>query len=84
MLELRRTYEALKPELEAHLLKEEETLFPMCRELDGAEVKPVFHCRTVDNPIGVMVDERERGEEGALHADRGCSQAFCALSGLRG
>lgn len=59
LVELRRTYDALKPELEAHLFKEEEVLFPMCRELDAAETKPDFHCRTIDNPIGTMVAEHE-------------------------
>ncbi|MDQ3301773.1 MAG: iron-sulfur cluster repair di-iron protein [Actinomycetota bacterium] len=57
--ELRRVYGLLKPDLEAHLQKEEEVLFPMCRELEGAEVRPDFHCSTVDNPIGVMVQEHE-------------------------
>ena len=59
LVDLRETFDALKPELEAHLLKEEEVLFPMCRELEVAEAKPNFHCRTVDNPIGTLVAEHE-------------------------
>lgn len=59
LVELRETFDALKPELEGHLMKEEEVLFPMCRELERAEVRPEFHCRTVDNPIGTMVAEHE-------------------------
>lgn len=59
LLELRETFGALKPELEAHLLKEEEVVFPMCGELEGAEVKPDFHCRTIENPIKTLVAEHE-------------------------
>lgn len=59
LLELRETFGALKPELEAHLLKEEEVVFPMCGELERAEVKPDFHCRTIENPIGTLVAEHE-------------------------
>jgi regulator of cell morphogenesis and NO signaling len=57
--ELRRVYGLLKPDLEAHLQKEEEVLFPMCRELDDAEVRPDFHYRTADNSIDLMVQEHE-------------------------
>lgn len=59
LVELRGIFDALRPELEAHLLKEEEVLFPMCRELAVAGAKPNFHCRTVNNPIGTMVAEHE-------------------------
>lgn len=59
LLELRETFGALKPELEAHLLKEEEVVFPMCGQLEGAEVKPDFHCRTIENPIKTLMAEHE-------------------------
>jgi len=59
ILELRETFGTLKPELEAHLLKEEEVLFPMCRELEEAEVRPEFHRRSVENPIRTLVAEHE-------------------------
>lgn len=59
LVELRETFDALKSEFESHLMKEEEVVFPMFRELEGAEVRPEFHCRTVDNPIGTLTAEHE-------------------------
>ena len=59
-------FNALRADLEPHLLKEERVLFPMIRELATAHVRPTFHCGSVRNPISVM--EREHDTAGALLA----------------
>lgn len=48
LLGLRQVFEALRFDLGEHRIQEEEVLFPMCRELDTARVRP-----------GVMADEHE-------------------------
>ena len=57
--EVRDVFEALKAEMESHMMKEERVLFPLCRQLDGAEELPATHNGSVSNPIGVMVREHE-------------------------
>lgn len=49
----------LKADLEPHLLKEEQVLFPMIRELATATTAPSFHCGTLANPISVMTSEHD-------------------------
>lgn len=61
--EIRRVYLALRAELESHLMKEEQVLFPMCRELDSAKGTPEFHCGTLQNPIRVMGHEHDAAGE---------------------
>jgi regulator of cell morphogenesis and NO signaling len=56
----------LRAELEPHLVKEEQILFPMIRELSAATQTPQFHCGTLANPIRVM--EIEHDHAGALLA----------------
>jgi regulator of cell morphogenesis and NO signaling len=63
---LRSVYRALVNELESHMLKEEQVLFPMIRELESATVLPGFHCGSVNNPIRVM--EHEHDDAGAALA----------------
>lgn len=50
-------------DLEMHLVKEEQVLFPYCLELfeanDRGEILEPMHCGTVLNPIGVMRMEHE-------------------------
>ena len=57
--ELRLTFADLVAELEPHLAKEEQVLFPMIRELDRAIDGPSFHCGSVSNPILVMEHEHD-------------------------
>lgn len=57
--ELRDTFLALRAELEEHLLKEENILFPMVRELERGGRTPSFHCGSIGNPIRRMVFEHE-------------------------
>ncbi|MDZ7679823.1 MAG: iron-sulfur cluster repair di-iron protein [Acidimicrobiales bacterium] len=53
----------LRADLEPHLRKEEQVLFPMIRELTSAVAPPQFHCGTLANPISVMLAEHDRAGE---------------------
>lgn len=57
--EVRQTFADLVGELEPHMAKEEQVLFPMIRELDRAIDAPSFHCGSVSNPIRVMEHEHD-------------------------
>ena len=52
-------YEEARADLEPHLAKEEQVLFPMIRELATASSAPSFHCGTLRNPISVMLREHD-------------------------
>jgi regulator of cell morphogenesis and NO signaling len=69
----------LRSELESHLMKEEQILFPLCRTLDAATSLPSFHCVTVANPIRVMELEHRAAEDAlarmrALTSDYGAPE----------
>jgi len=53
----------LRADLEPHLVKEEQVLFPFARLLDGADSLPRFHCGSIRNPIGAMMGEHDRTDE---------------------
>jgi regulator of cell morphogenesis and NO signaling len=60
LLEIRDVFLHAKDELEQHMAKEEQVLFPTCRRLDRGEVG--FGCGgggSVQNPIQVMIREHE-------------------------
>ena len=59
IVELRDAFVAFKAELEQHMLKEEQILFPLCRQLDAADGPVSFHCGSIENPIAVMVREHD-------------------------
>ena len=52
-------YEEARADLEPHLAKEEQVLFPMIRELATSSSLPSFQCGTVRNPISVMLREHD-------------------------
>ena len=52
-------YEEARADLEPHMTKEEQVLFPMIRELATASSPPSFHCGTLRNPISVMLREHD-------------------------
>jgi regulator of cell morphogenesis and NO signaling len=58
---------ATRADLEPHMSKEEQVLFPMIRELSSAPAAPSFPCGTLRNPISVML--REHDQVGELLAD---------------
>jgi len=62
--EVERVFSALRAELESHLAKEEQILFPMIREIEAGNVRAASHCGSVRNPIFVM----EREHDGAKKA----------------
>jgi regulator of cell morphogenesis and NO signaling len=47
----------IRADLEPHLRKEEEMLFPMIRTLDVATSRPSFACGSIRNPITVLEAE---------------------------
>ncbi len=57
--EVKNTYADLAAELEPHMRKEEQVLFPMIRELDRATSSPEFHCGSVGAPIQAMEHEHD-------------------------
>ncbi|MDP6651649.1 MAG: iron-sulfur cluster repair di-iron protein [Gammaproteobacteria bacterium] len=60
LAEVARCYQELRADLEPHLLKEEQILFPMIRELAASVTAPEFHCGSLQNPITVMMAEHQR------------------------
>jgi regulator of cell morphogenesis and NO signaling len=90
--QLRQLFDGLAEELSAHLLKEEQILFPAIKGIDafmsGTGPRPVVHCGTIENPIrqmmlehdhagNVLVDIRKLTGNYRLPAD-GC-RTFAAL-----
>jgi regulator of cell morphogenesis and NO signaling len=53
----------LKDEIQMHLMKEEQVLFPFIRQMEaygrGEGARPHIHCITVQNPVGQMRLEHE-------------------------
>lgn len=60
---LRRVFDSLRFEIDAHLLKEEQILFPAIKGIDaflaGTGPRPVIHCGSIANPIRQMEHEHE-------------------------
>lgn len=60
---LRNAFESLKNELEAHLMKEEQILFPSIKGIDGfmsgTQARPVVHCGSIAYPIHQMEYEHD-------------------------
>ncbi|MGE3818862.1 MAG: iron-sulfur cluster repair di-iron protein [Isosphaeraceae bacterium] len=59
LTELREMFAGLQAELESHMVKEEQVLFPLAKRLAAADAPFPIHCGTVDNPIRVMEHEHE-------------------------
>jgi regulator of cell morphogenesis and NO signaling len=59
LLRCREVFGALRRELEPHMAKEEQILFPMIRELEALSSLPDFHCGSLRNPIRVMESEHD-------------------------
>ena len=69
LVSIRSCYEEIRADLQPHMMKEEQVLFPMIRELAAADTAPSFHCGTLRNPISVMLYEHDQVGEllGRLH-----------------
>jgi regulator of cell morphogenesis and NO signaling len=75
--EVRRIFQHLRLELDIHLRKEEQVLFPYCKALEASDSLPPCHCGSVGNPIRVM--EREHTDAGeALAALRRLTDNYTA------
>ncbi len=59
VLELQSVFGELRAELEPHMLKEEQILFPAIRHLEQSAIYPQFSFGTVANPIRVMEQEHD-------------------------
>jgi len=59
LVELRDVFLVFKDELESHMAKEEQVLFPLCRRLDRGDASSPSHCGSVQNPIRVMIREHD-------------------------
>ena len=68
---LRSAFDPLRAELEAHLMKEEEILFPAIKGIDGflsgRNGRPFVHCGSIAHPIRQM--EHEHDGAGSILAD---------------
>ena len=88
LVELHQLCVALRQDLEPHMAKEEQMLFPMIRELSTATSPPSFHCGSVANPISMMMREHEqtgsilealRSQTDGYHAPDGACASYRAL-----
>jgi regulator of cell morphogenesis and NO signaling len=59
LVELHKVFLALRDELQQHMAKEEQILFPLCRQLEAGAEPVASHCGSIANPIAVMVREHE-------------------------
>ncbi|GIW82910.1 MAG: iron-sulfur cluster repair di-iron protein [Gemmatales bacterium] len=59
LTEVRRTFAALRAELEPHMMKEERVLFPAIRQLEQSRRAMAFPFGSIGNPIRVMMDEHD-------------------------
>lgn len=50
----------VRADLEPHLMKEEQVLFPMIKQLEASGGSADFHCGSLQNPIRVMLTEHDR------------------------
>jgi regulator of cell morphogenesis and NO signaling len=82
----------LRADLEPHLAKEEQVLFPMIRTMATSDTAPRFHCGSLGNPISMMLVEHDRtGDlleqlrrltDGYAVPDDGCASYRALYDGL--
>ncbi|MBK6899604.1 MAG: iron-sulfur cluster repair di-iron protein [bacterium] len=77
--DLRRVFDGLRAELDAHLMKEEQILFPAIMGIDafmsGRGERPAIHCGSVGHPIRQMEHEHD-GAGQALVAMRRITDGY--------
>jgi len=56
-------FSGLREEIEAHLAKEEQVLFPLVQAMEKSGAIPSRHCESVNNPIQVMEHEHDNAGE---------------------
>lgn len=79
-VEANRLFRDLVAEVETHMMKEEQILFPMVRQLELAQSAPEFHCGSIGNPIAAMEHEHDYVGQ-ALRQLRELSSNFQAPEG---
>ncbi|WP_088889442.1 iron-sulfur cluster repair di-iron protein [Leptolyngbya ohadii] len=57
--QIKEVFLALSAELTTHLMKEEQVLFPLIRQLESSDTLPRFHCGSLVNPINRMEFEHD-------------------------
>lgn len=57
---VRELFGELRADLEPHLMKEEQVLFPMIKQVESSGGTAELHCGTLQNPIRVMLAEHEQ------------------------
>lgn len=57
--EVRELFVAFQDELLSHMMKEEQVLFPMIRQIEQADGPIQFHCGSLANPIRMMEHEHD-------------------------
>ena len=75
LAEVETLFADLRAELENHLEKEEQVLFPMIESMEASRNVEPSHCGSVRNPIGVMEDEHD-GAAAALSRLRALTGDF--------
>lgn len=63
LMQVKDVFLTLSAELATHLMKEEQILFPMIRQLEASDTLPTFHCGTVANPVRRMELEHDEAGE---------------------
>jgi regulator of cell morphogenesis and NO signaling len=91
--ELQQVFAALREELEPHMFKEEQILFPAIRHMEQAASRPEFPFGTVANPIRMMEHEHDAAGNGLTRIrklasdfsvpDGACNTYRVMLDGLR-
>jgi regulator of cell morphogenesis and NO signaling len=59
LADVRQTYNGLRAELEEHMMKEEQILFPLIKAMESSQTLEASHCGSVNNPIHVMKNEHD-------------------------
>jgi regulator of cell morphogenesis and NO signaling len=57
--DLRQVFVKMARELSMHMMKEEQILFPLIRQLEGSDAMPAFHFGSIANPIRQMEHEHD-------------------------
>src|SRR5690606_19143685 len=88
-----RVFLPFRAEMESHMMKEEQVLFPMIRQLESSVSAPEFHCGSIRNPIRAMEHEHDSAGEALGEFDRlsghyapppdACNTFRAMLDGLR-
>lgn len=91
---IREVFQSLKNELEMHMGKEEEILFPMVKQIEAGRVGAAGHCGSVANPIQVMEQEHDNAGKalarlrdltgGFVPPEDACTTYRAMLDGLAG